>query len=216
MSITLHGYWRSSSSYRVRIVLALKKLEYRYVAVNLIENGGAQFSADHRARNPLEQVPVMEIEGEGELIRLTQSIAICEYLDERWPDPPLLPVDTLARARVRACVEIVNSAIQPMQNLTLLRELKRASVDEMAFAKRANEKGLSALEAQAVAFGKGFLVGDQLSLADVCLVPQIYSARRFGVDVEAFPHLAGIERNLVAHPAVAAAHPDRQPDAKPT
>ena len=216
MTIKLYSYWRSSSSYRVRIVLALKKIDVEYVPIHLLTGGGAQFSGDYRARNPLEQVPVLEVDDESGSLRLTQSVAICEYLDERWPDASLLPAHAGMRAQVRKCVEIVNSGIQPMQNLSLLRELKHAGVDEKAFAKRANERGLGALEIEAKSMGGERLVGDSLTLADVFLVPQIYAARRFGIDVEAaFPTLARIDRALTNHPAFAAAHPDRQPDAEP-
>jgi maleylpyruvate isomerase len=182
--VKLYGYWRSSASYRVRIGLALKGLSYEQVAVHLVKEGGAQHSAEHKALNPMEQVPVLEIEHEpGLTVRLTQSVAILEYLNERFPDPPLLPSCAYLRARVRKCVEIVNSGIQPLQNLTLMNELKRLGGDPIAYAKLANERGLAALEAEASDAGGPFTIGDALSLADVFLVPQIYSAKRFKVDL---------------------------------
>lgn len=212
----LWGYWRSSASYRVRIGLNLKGLAYEHVAVHLIKEGGVQHSAEHKARNPMEQVPVLELEDAGKLIRLTQSVAILEYLDERFPDPPLMPKDAALRARVRKCVEIVNSGIQPLQNLTLMNELKRLGGDPIAFAKLANERGLAALEAEASDAGGTFTIGSALSLADVFLVPQIYSAKRFKVDLSAYPFIAGVAARLDELPAFAAAHPDNQPDAEPT
>ncbi len=210
----LYGYWRSSSSYRVRIALGLKKLDYEYVAVNLVKNGGEQHEDAFKAKNAMEQIPLLELEHEpGLVVTLAQSIAILEYLDERFPEPPLMPSCKYLRARVRRCVEIVNSGVQPLQNLALLKELKRLGADEQAFAKRANERGLAALEIEATESLTRYLVGDAPTLADVCLVPQLYSARRFGVDLAAFPHLVRIESSLAELPAFAAAHPDKQPDA---
>jgi maleylpyruvate isomerase len=215
--VKLYGYWRSSASYRVRIGLALKGLSYEQVAVHLVKEGGAQHSAEHKALNPMEQVPVLEIEHEpGLTVRLTQSVAILEYLNERFPDPPLLPSCAYLRARVRKCVEIVNSGIQPLQNLTLMNELKRLGGDPIAYAKLANERGLAALEAEASDAGGPFTIGDALSLADVFLVPQIYSAKRFKVDLSAYPFIAAVAARLDELPAFAAAHPDKQPDAEPT
>jgi maleylpyruvate isomerase len=212
----LYGYWRSSSSYRVRIGLGLKGLAYDYVAVHLLEGGGQHKRPEFAAKNAMRQVPVLEIEqGDAEPIRLVQSVAILEYLDETVATPRLLPADALARAHVRAAVEIVNSGTQPLQNLALLQELKAHGADGQAFAKAANERGLAALEAIAREHGRGYLVGSELSLAEVFLVPQLYSARRFGVDVAAFPRLVEIEARCAALDAFAAAHPDRQPDAVP-
>jgi maleylpyruvate isomerase len=209
----LYGYFRSSASYRVRIGLALKGLAYDYVAVNLIKDGGEQHGDDHRARNLMEQVPVLELEDGGRAVLLTQSVAILEYLDERFPEPPLMPKDPLARAAVRRCVEIVNSGIQPLQNLLVMREIKRAGGDDKGFARAANERGLAALEHEARTHGGDFMVGGALTLADVFLAPQMFSARRLGVDVAAYPTLVRVDEALAKHPAFAAAHPDRQPDA---
>jgi maleylpyruvate isomerase len=213
----LYGYWRSSASYRVRIGLGLKGLSYEQVAVHLVKEGGAQHSAEHKALNPMEQVPVLELEHEpGLTVRLTQSVAILEYLDERYREPPLMPSCAYLKARIRKCVEIVNSGIQPLQNLTLMNELKRLGGDPIAYAKLANERGLAALEAEASDAGGPFTIGDALSLADVFLVPQIYSAKRFKVDLSAYPFVAAVAARLDELPAFAAAHPDKQPDAEPT
>lgn len=211
--VRLHSYYRSSCSYRVRIALALKNIQYEYVGVNLIKEGGQQHAPDYQEKNAMAQVPLFEIEhGPGQVVQLTQSVAILEYLEERFPDPPLMPSDSLARARVRKCVEIVNSGIQPMQNLATMNEVKRLGGDASAFARNANEKGLAALEREAQAYGAGFVIGEELSLADVCLVPQMYSARRLGVEMGAFPRLSEIDARLATLPAFLAAHPDRQPD----
>lgn len=208
----LYSYFRSSCSYRVRIALGLKRLPYEYVAVHLLKDGGEQRLPDFMKKNPMAQVPVLEVGGEA----LTQSIAILEYLEERYPEPALLPNDPVARARVRAAVEIVNSGVQPMQNLSVMDEIKRMGGDGAAFAKAANERGLRALEDVAAAHGGARLVGDETTLADVCLVPQMYSARRFGVDLAPFPRLVAIDAALAGIEAFAAAHPDRQPDAPTT
>ena len=221
----LYGYWRSSASYRVRIALALKGVTYEYVPVHLVRDGGEQRAADYRAKNPMAQVPTLELEAdldewegpEGAVVRLSQSIAILEWLDETYPTPPLLPKKALDRARARELAEIVNSGMQPLQNLPLMAELKRLGGDAAgpAFARAANEHGLAALEAKALVSAGKCLVGDDVTIADVCLVPQLYGARRFGVDVAAYPTIARVEAGLVALPAFAAAHPDRQPDAQP-
>jgi maleylpyruvate isomerase len=211
----LHGYWRSSSSYRVRIALAMKHVAYETVAVHLLKDGGEQHAAAFKAKNPMEQVPLLEIEHEpGLVVELTQSVAILEYLEERFPEPRLLPSCAYLRARVRKCVEIVNSGIQPMQNLSMLHTLKSLGGDPQAFARAANERGLAALEAEAVDCGGAFMIGDSPTLADVCLVPQMYSARRFDCDMSRFPRLVEIDARFAELPEVAAAHPDKQPDAQ--
>ena len=210
----LYNYCRSSASYRVRIGLSLKGLAFEYIPVHLIENGGEQHSEAHIRRNRMEQVPVLEWEEGGKATRLTQSVAILEYLDERYPEPRFFPRAPLSRAAVRRAVEIVNSGIQPLQNLSLMAEIKRLGGDDRAFAQAANERGLAALEQEAVHGGGAFLVGDSLTLADIFLVPQMYSARRLGVDLSLYPKIVRIDDVLTRMPAIAAAHPDRQPDAQ--
>lgn len=210
----LYGYWRSSCSYRVRIGLALKGLPYEHAPVHLLE--AAHRAPDYVARNPMAQVPLLEVEDGGRPLLLTQSVAILEYLEERFPEPRLLPADRVLRFEVRRAVEICNAGIQPLQNLSLLRAIKGLGGDEQAFGREANEKGLAALEDVAVRVGGAHLVGDAPTLADVCLVPQLYSARRFGVDVARFPRLLAVESRCAALDGFAAAHPDRQPDATPS
>jgi maleylpyruvate isomerase len=210
----LYNYWRSSASYRVRIGLSLKGLAFEYVPVHLTEGGGQQHSEPHVQRNRMEQVPVLEWEEGGQTTSLTQSVAILEYLDERHPEPPFFPRDPLARAAVRRSVEIVNSGIQPLQNMSLMAEIRRLGGDDRAFARAANERGLAALEQEAASGGGAFLIGDSLTLADIFLVPQMYSARRLGVDLGPYPKIVHIDDRLTRMPAIAAAHPDRQPDAQ--
>lgn len=214
MPLTLHSYWRSSCSWRVRIALHHKRLPFRYSAVNLLQE--EQFSEAHRARNPMTTVPVLEVEEGGETRRLVQSMAILEWLEERHPAPPLLPRDPAGRARVRAIAEDVNSSIQPYQNASTmkwLRERHPGAGDDVAFTSHFLARTMTGLEA-VVRDGAGrFCHGDEVTLADLFVVPQLYGARRFGVDVAAFPTLLRIEAACAALPAFVAAAPERQPDA---
>ncbi len=210
----LYGYWRSSSSYRVRIALALKGLAYENAPVHLLEDGGRQHAPEFEAMNPMRQVPVLELEREGGVVRLAQSIAILEYLEERFPEPALLPADPFRRARVRQLTEVVNSGIQPFQNLSMLQALGGQGVDAKAFAIAQIRRGLLAFQALAEPLARAFSVGDAPTFADCVLVPQLYSARRFGIDVDAeLPLLARIDARCAELDAFRAAHPDRQPDA---
>jgi maleylpyruvate isomerase len=214
VDLTLYSYWRSSSAWRVRIGLGLKGLTARYVAVDLLAE--EQFGAAHLARNPTGQVPVLEVADGGATLRLVQSMAILEWLDERFPAPALLPPDPAGRARVRALAEHVNSGIQPYQNASVLRWLRtRWPGSDREWAAHWIGRGLGALEA-AVRDGAGrFCHGDQPGLADAYLVPQLYGARRFGVDLAPFPTLRRVEEACLALPAFQGAQPERQPDAPP-
>lgn len=210
----LYGFWRSSCTWRVRIALGYKGIAHEYVPVDLVKDGGEQHREEFGAVNPQRQVPVLEIEVGGAPLRLAQSVAIIEFLDERYPEPRLLPVDRYLRARTRQLVEIVNAGIQPFQNTTtqkILREELHA--DDRAFARRFIERGLLSFQAVAEETAGRYCVGDEVSMADAFLVPQLYHARRFGVDFAALPTLARIEEACMALPAFQAAHADRQPDA---
>jgi maleylpyruvate isomerase len=211
----LYGYWRSSSAWRVRIALGLKGVAFDNVPVHLVRAGGEQFRPEFVELNPLSQVPVLEFEQHGKIERLTQSVAIVEYLDETIAEPPLLPRTPLERARCRELVELVNSGIQPLQNRLVLERLAQGGVDSRSFAQEFIARGLSALEARVRASAKTTLLGSTLTLADIYLVPQMYNARRFGVGLEPFPTLVKVDAELGLHPVFAAAHPDRQPDAEP-
>lgn len=218
MKLRLHNYWRSSASYRVRIGLGLKGLAYDYVAVDIVRGGaehkGAQHDADYRAKNPMGQVPLLEvIDDDGAELGLVQSLAILEYVDERWPTPPLLPATAAGRAQARALAEIINAGIQPLQNLPVTRKVVQLGGDDRAWVADFIRSGLTAFAAQVAGSAGRFCVGDAPTIADCCLVPQLYSARRFGVDPAAWPQLVAIEAACAALPGVAAAHPDRQPDA---
>ena len=214
MKIVLHNYWRSSASTRVRLGLGLKGLPYEYVAVNLL--AGAQHAEAYRAQNPMAQVPTLEIlEDDGARFALTQSLAILEYLDERWPDPPLLPEDRELRARTRALAELVNAGIQPLHNTAVLRRVKKTGADEQAWARQSISDGLAAFAKLAAQTAGAFCVGDSPTIADCCLVPQLIAARRASVDLAAaeLAQLLEIEARCLALPQIARAMPEHQPDA---
>jgi maleylpyruvate isomerase len=212
----LYSYWRSSCSWRVRIALNLKGLAYTYEAVHLLKDGGQQHSDAYRALNPMRTVPTLEFEEGGGVKRLSQSLAILEYLEERYRTPALLPSDTLLRARARMLSEMVNSGIQPLQNLSVLQFVKgELKSDDKAFGAHWNARGLAALEAAVKETAGTYCLGETVSFADICLVPQLYGARRFAVDLTPYPTLTRIEAACEKLPAFQAAHPDRQPDAAP-
>ena len=200
----LHDYWRSSAAYRVRIALNLKGIAYQAVQVDLVV--GDQRGVDYRALNPLGLIPLLEIDGH----RLSQSLAIIDYLDARFPQPPLLPADPAARAHMLALALTIAAEVHPLQNLRVQQYLRH----EMGQGKEAIEgwlhrwlgDGLAALEAAAPE--TGLFGGAAPDLADICLVPQMYSARRFAVPLEAYPRLVRIDAALNALPAFAAAAPD--------
>lgn len=207
----LHGYWRSSAAYRVRIALALKGLAFDQVTHDL--RTGAQRDAAYRALNPQGRVPALEADGAA----LTQSPAILEWLEERHPDPPLLPADPADRALVRAMAAVVACDIHPLNNLAVLNLLRgELGADEAAVASwiaRWVADGFAAIEPMVARHGRGFAWGDRPGMADCYLVPQVYNAERFGVDLSPYPALTDAVAAARALPAFQAAHPDRQPDA---
>jgi maleylpyruvate isomerase len=214
VTLTLNSYWRSSCSWRVRIGLHLKGLPFTYRAVNLAQ--GEQFEIPHRARNPMSTVPLLEVTEKGETLRLGQSMAILEWLEERHPTPPLLPRDPAGRARVRRIAEDVNSSIQPFQNSSTMRWLRdRHPGDDLAFTSHFLTRSMAGLE-EVVAAGAGmFCHGDTVTLADLFVVPQLYGARRFDVDVAKFPTLLRVEAACATLEPFARSVPDAQPDAPP-
>jgi maleylpyruvate isomerase len=210
----LYGYWRSSCSWRVRIALAYKGVPHEIQAVHLVKDGGEQHQEPYRQKNPMAQVPTLEFEQGGALRRVAQSLAILELLEEWFPAPRLLPEDPYLRGRTRQLAEMINAGIQPMQNLSLLQHLKRdLGVDEQAFARRFIHLGLTAFQAAAGELAGRFCVGSEVTLADACLVPQLYNARRFGVSLDELPLLTRIEAACMTLPAFQDAHADRQADA---
>jgi len=212
----LINYFRSSASYRVRIALNLKKLPYDYQSVHLTRAGGEQLTPIFRELNPLALVPVLET---GDL-RLTQSLAIIEYLDEVHPEPPLLPKHPAERARVRALAQSIACEIHPLNNLRVLGYLRQElHVDDAARARWYQhwvELGLTALETEVARSPRTgrFCHGDQPGLADCCLVPQLFNARRFDCDLSTYPTLLRIEQSCNALEAFQTAAPARQPDAE--
>jgi maleylpyruvate isomerase len=207
----LHGYWRSGAAYRTRIALNLKGLDYHRHGVDL--RTGAQKSAAFLALNPQGLVPALEIDG----TVLTQSPAILEWLEEAHPAPPLLPVDAIDRAHVRAMAALIGCDIHPLNNLRVGKALREGfGADQTvvdAWAARWILPGFEALERMVTAHGDGWCFGAAPSVADCYLIPQIYSAHRFNVPLKAFPRLLAIDLTARTHPAFVAAHPDNQPDA---
>jgi maleylpyruvate isomerase len=213
MQLRLHTYWRSSASWRVRIGLGLKELPWEPSYVHLLDDGGQHRGDAHRARNPM-QVPTLVVEeDDGATFTLSQSLAILEYLEERFAGrgAALLPAGAAHRARARMLAEVVNAGIQPLQNLSVTQHIKGIGADEAAWVRHFVHKGMGALEALA---GEGpFLVGDAPTIAECCLIPQLYSCRRFGVDVSAYPRLLAVEARCAELPAFTAARPEVQGDA---
>jgi maleylpyruvate isomerase len=207
-----YDYWRSSSAWRVRIALHWKGLAFERRVVNLA--AGEQHQAEFRAVNRMGQAPVLVVDDDGTPRALTQSQAILAYLDDRFPAPPLLPETVWERARAREVAELVTSGIQPHQNLAGLQYLRQLGLpDPSPIPSHHIAKGLAAIETIALETAGTFVVGGAPSIADVCLVPQLYSARRFGVDVTPYPTLLRVEAACAALPAFRAAHADAQSDA---
>lgn len=212
----LYTFFRSSASYRVRIALNLKGLEYEHVPVHLRRGGGEQFYPDYKAKNPQALVPTLEDGGR----LLTQSLAIIEYLEERYPEPPLLPKDPADRATARAMALAIACEIHPIQNLRVLSylrsELKQSEAEAKRWAQHWIGLGFSALEQMVLAAPKRgkFCFGDAPTLADLCLVPQVANARRFGCDLSGYPTLVRIDAYCATLPAFSRAGPENQPDAE--
>ncbi len=202
--IRLFDYWRSTASYRVRIALGLAGLEWECVPVNLVE--GAQQDMEHLERNPQGLVPVLEIDG----MLLTQSLAIIEYLDETR-QLRLLPADPVARARVRALSHAIAMEIHPVCNLRVAKHAAQAGggVTMESWMQHFIGPGLSAFEA--MLDGDTYCYGDGVTLADICLLPQLYNADRWKVDLTQMPKIRGIRKTLEGIPAFHAAHPDKAP-----
>jgi maleylacetoacetate isomerase len=207
--LKLYDYWRSSASYRVRIALNIKGLDYTSLPVNLVK--GEQSGSEYLEHNPQGLVPLF-VDGARSI---SQSMAIIEYLDELHPEPKLLPGDAYRRASVRAMAHVIACDIHPLNNLRVLQYLKgQLGQDEVTVSvwyRHWVGQGFAALERQAT--GESFMFGDSVTLADICLVPQMANARRFKTDLAPFPRLVAIDANLRSLPAFAAAAPEKQQDA---
>ncbi|HHB80196.1 MAG TPA: maleylacetoacetate isomerase [Aliiroseovarius sp.] len=206
----LYSYWRSTTSYRVRIVLNLKGFDYDIVPVDLV--AGAQRTPEYSAMNPGRGVPVLELEGG---TRLTQSLAIIDYLDALRPDPAILPAEPLARARVKAAAHLVALDIHPVNNLRVVQHLEalgHSKADVVDWMVHWMHEGLAAYQAM-IAPDTRFSFGDTPDLADICMVAQLYNGRRWGLDLTSFARIVEIEQACLALPAFDAARPENQPDA---
>jgi maleylacetoacetate isomerase len=211
--VKLYSYFRSSAAYRVRIALNLKGLAYETASVHLVKDGGRNRRPEYRAVNPQMRVPALVAPGGQVLI---QSLAIIEYLDETHPEPPLLPKDPIARAKVRGLAELIACDIHPLNNTSPLRYLKNQMGQEQsaidAWYHHWVREGFEALEAL-LAPGP-YAYGDSVTVADICLVPQVANARRLKVPLDTFPKIVGIEAACLKLPAFDKARPENQPDAE--
>lgn len=213
MTIKLYSYWRSSAAYRVRIALELKKLAYEVVPVSLLPGVSEHRNDDYGRRNPQMLVPFLE---DGE-VAVGQSQAILEYLEERYPDNPLLPDSTNTRAAVRSFCHSICSDIHPLNNLRVLRYLTERL--DISTAQRDDwyahwiHEGFRSAELTAAEYDGDYVFGEQVSLADVCLIPQMYNARRFEISLAAFPRLVALEERCLKLPAFDTTLPEKQPDA---
>nr|XP_056707366.1 maleylacetoacetate isomerase [Euleptes europaea] len=204
----LYSYFRSSCSWRVRIALALKGIAYDQAPVNLVKDGGQQLSSEYRSVNPMQQVPALKIDG----VTLSQSLAIIEYLEETRPDPRILPQDPKKRVQVRMISDLIASGIQPLQNLTVLQQLGEKKLE---WAQRCISHGFKALEQILQETAGHYCVGDEVSMADLCLVPQVYNAERYKVDLAPYPTIRRINKALLELEEFKTSHPSRQPDTPP-
>ncbi|XP_069345173.1 maleylacetoacetate isomerase isoform X2 [Eulemur rufifrons] len=210
----LYSYFRSSCSWRVRIALALKGIDHETITINLIKDGGQQFSKEFQALNPMKQVPVLKIDG----ITIGQSLAIIEYLEETRPTPRLLPQDPKKKASVRMISDLIASGIQPLQNLSILEQVGQEN--QLTWAQNVVTSGFTdysrglptALERILQSTAGQYCVGDEVSMADLCLVPQVANAERFKVDLTAYPTISRINKTLLSLEAFQVSHPCRQPD----
>jgi maleylpyruvate isomerase len=211
--LKLYSYFRSSAAYRVRIALNLKDLPYEMVPIHLTKDGGHQRKPDFVAVNPQMRVPALALDN-GDV--LTQSLAIIEYLDETCPKPPLLPADAVARAKVRAVAQMIACDIHPLNNLVVLQYLKRGMKHEQpeidTWYHHWVVEGFKAIEA--MVSPAPYICGKDVTLADICLVPQVFNARRLNVPLDAFPKLVAADAACLKLAAFDKARPENQPDAE--
>ena len=211
--IKLYSYFRSSASYRVRLALGVKDLDYEYIPVHLLNNGGEQNSEAYRQINPMAQVPSLEYDG----ALISQSMAIVLFLEDQFPNKPLLPADKVEKAKIIEFCELINSGMQPLQNLSVTRFLTKDlginEKDKSQWLLHWLHKGLKSLNSM-IEPNSHFVSGNSLSLAECFLLPQLFSCRRMGVEMHKYENLLSIEEHCKELPAVIKAHPDNQPDAQ--
>lgn len=215
--LKLYGYWRSSAAYRVRIALNLKGLAYEQVPVHLVKDGGQQYAADYRALNPQGLLPLL-VDEEGGGVRIAQSLAIIEYLEEIFPLPALLPADPAERAQVRALALHIACDVHPLNNLRVLQYLSsELGVDDKAksaWYRHWVKLGLAAVEEGLAAFEGRLSLGSRPGYLEACLIPQLYNARRFACDLAAYPRILDLVARCEPLEAFSLAAPEAQPDAQ--
>lgn len=211
--LTLYGYWRSSAAYRVRIALNLKQLEYRSLPVHLVKDGGQQHAKHYHALNPAELVPTLV---DGDLV-LNQSMAILQYLDDLYPQHPLLPEDKVAKAKVLAFTLDIACEMHPLNNLRVLHYLKgplaHSQEETDAWYRHWMTLGFNALEQRLETYAGDYCFGNEISMADLVLVPQVYNAHRYQLDMTAYPKAQSIYENCLKLDAFHKASPEQQADA---
>jgi maleylacetoacetate isomerase len=211
MPITLYTYFRSSCSARLRIALHLKDIPFTPIFVNLLKD--EQSSAAHKQINPSGLVPALIVENEGIApVTITQSLAALEYLDEAFPGAALLPSDPVSRAQARTLASIIACDVQPVTNLKIMKRVASLGADRTSWSKDLIEEGLRAYESTVTKSAGKYSVGDDITIADICLIPAAWGAERVGVDLKAFPVTFGIIRNLEGIDAVKKGHWQNQPD----
>ncbi len=212
MALTLYSYWRSSAAWRVRLALNLKGLDYSIHPVHLLEGGGQQFSDDYRAISPESLVPSLAHDDWS----LSQSLAICEYLEQTWPRPRLLPDDARSAATVRSFCALIACDTHPLNNLRVLKylgeELKADEAARSAWYRHWIARAFAGLEARVAGRTTVYAFGDEPGLAECFLIPQMYNARRFDCPLDDYPGLCDIDARCADLPAFIAAHPDAQID----
>jgi len=207
MEYRLYAYWRSSCSWRVRIVLSIKHIQYSVEPVNLLE--GKQRESEYSQKNFMRQVPTLMV---GEDFSLTQSLAIMRYLESQHPEPSMLPSDPFVLAKMWEVCEVINSGTQPLQNVSVIKRINDIGGDGKQWAKEYIEKGLSSVENIISNYSKTYSFEDYPTLADACILPQVYNARRFEIDMNLFPRCQEIAERLMQIPEVVESSPDQQPD----
>ena len=212
--VQLYSYFRSSASYRVRIALHLKEVDFEYHPVHLLNDGGEQYKESYSQLNPSREVPTL-IHND---VTLAQSMAILFYLDDQFPNPTLFPQESVARAQVIQLCECVNAGIQPIQNLKVLKKIgeqfELSQDQKNEWVRYWIERGFQGLEKLLEQHSGRYAYGDQITAADLFLVPQIFNARRFSVDMAPFPNLVKVEKNTKTLAAFEKAHPSQQPDSQ--